>query len=117
MVRETYIRNRGRPKRTLDEVIQKDMLGKGLSEGKNRDIAIWRRVIHVADPTLSGIRFTLMMMMTNSCTLHLNHRLSPPLTHCVYGRMVKIMDYYSFTGPDTLPLIISHYHLPLDTIG
>ena len=51
MVRETYIRNRGRPKRTLDEVIQKDMLVKGLSEGKNRDIAIWRRVIHVADPT------------------------------------------------------------------
>ena len=46
MVRETYIRNRGRPKRTLDEVIQKDMLGKGLSAEKNRDIAIWRRVIH-----------------------------------------------------------------------
>ena len=63
MVRETYIRNRGRPKRTLDEIIQKDMLVKGLSEEKNRDIAIWRRVIHVADPTLSGIRFTLMMMM------------------------------------------------------
>ena len=62
MVRETYIRNRGRPKRTLDEVIQKYMLVKGLSEGKNRDIAIWRRVIHVADPTLGGIRFTLMMM-------------------------------------------------------
>ena len=46
MVRETYIRNRGRPKRNLDEVIQKDMLVKDLSEGKNRDIAIWRRVIH-----------------------------------------------------------------------
>ena len=65
MVRETYIRNRGRPKKTLDEVIQKDMLVKGLSEGKNRDIAIWRRAIHVTDPTLSGIRFTLMMMMMN----------------------------------------------------
>ena len=51
MVRETYIRNRGRPKRTLDEVIQKDMLVKGLSPGKTRDIAKWRRVIHVADPT------------------------------------------------------------------
>ena len=62
MVWDPYIRNRGRPKRTLDEVIQKDMLVKDLSEGKNRDIAIWRRVIHVADPTLSGIRFTLMMM-------------------------------------------------------
>ena len=31
MVREMYIRNRGRPKRTLDEIIQKDMLVKGLS--------------------------------------------------------------------------------------
>ena len=51
MVRETYIRNRGRSKRILDEVIQKDMLVKGLSPGKNRDIAKWRRVIHVADPT------------------------------------------------------------------
>ena len=51
MVRELYIRNRGRPKRTLDEVIQKDMLVKGLSPGKTRDIAKWRRVIHVADPT------------------------------------------------------------------
>ena len=51
MVRETYIRNRGRPKRTLDEVIQKDMLVKGLSPGKTRDIAKWRHVIHVADPT------------------------------------------------------------------
>ena len=51
MVGETYIRNRGRPKRILDEVIQKDMLVKGLSPGKNRDITKWRRVIHVADPT------------------------------------------------------------------
>ena len=51
MVRETYIRNRGRPKRTLDEVIQKYILVKGLSPGKTRDIAKWRRVIHVADPT------------------------------------------------------------------
>ena len=51
MVRETYIRNRGRQERTLDEVIQKDMLVKGLSPGKTRDIAKWRRVIHVTDPT------------------------------------------------------------------
>ena len=51
MVREPYIRNRGRPKRTLDEVIQRDMLVKGLSPGITRDIAKWRRVIHVADPT------------------------------------------------------------------
>ena len=51
MVREPYIRNRGRPKRTLDEVIQRDMLVKGLSPGMTKDIAKWRRVIHVADPT------------------------------------------------------------------
>ena len=30
MVREPYIRNRGRPKCTLGEVIQRDMLVKGL---------------------------------------------------------------------------------------
>ena len=52
MVREKYIRNRGRPKRTLDEVIQKDMLAvKGLSSGMTMDRAKWRRVIHVAYPT------------------------------------------------------------------
>ena len=51
MVRDPCIRNRGRPKRTLDEVIQKDKLVKGLSPGKTRDIAKWRHVIHVADPT------------------------------------------------------------------
>ena len=49
MVREPYIRNRGRPKRTLDEVIQRDILVKSLSPGMTRDRAKWRRVIHVAD--------------------------------------------------------------------
>ena len=39
MVREPYIRNRGSPKRTLDEVIQRDMLVKGLSPGMTRDSA------------------------------------------------------------------------------
>ena len=48
--REPYIRNRGRPKRTLDEVIQRDMVVKNLSVGMTRDRAKWRRVIHVADP-------------------------------------------------------------------
>ena len=51
MVREPYIRNRGRPKRAFDEVIQRDMLVKSLSPGMTRDRAKWRRVIHVADPT------------------------------------------------------------------
>ena len=50
MEREPYIRNRGRPKRTLDEVIQRDMVVKNLSSGMTRDRAKWRRVIHVADP-------------------------------------------------------------------
>ena len=50
MEREPYIRNRGRPKRTLDEVIQRDMVVKNLSVGMTRDRAKWRRVIHVADP-------------------------------------------------------------------
>ena len=45
MVRESYIRNRGRPKRTLDEVIQRDMLVKDLSPRMIRDKAKWRRVI------------------------------------------------------------------------
>ena len=49
MEREPYIRNRGRPKRTLDEVIQRDMVVKNLSSGMTRDRAKWRRVIHVAD--------------------------------------------------------------------
>ena len=50
MVREMYIRNRGRPKRTLDEVIQRDMVVKNLSSGMTRDRAKWRRVIHIANP-------------------------------------------------------------------
>ena len=49
MESEPYIRNRGRPKRTLDEVIQRDMVVKNLSVGMTRDRAKWRRVIHVAD--------------------------------------------------------------------
>ena len=49
MEREPYIRNRGRQKRTLDEVIQRDMVVKNLSSGMTRDRAKWRRVIHVAD--------------------------------------------------------------------
>ena len=51
MVRDLYIRNRGRPKRTLNEVIQRDLLVKGLTPGMTSDRAKWRRVIHVADPT------------------------------------------------------------------
>ena len=54
MIREPYIRNRGRPKRTLDEVIQRDMLVTGLSPRMTSDRAKCRRVTHVADPTQVG---------------------------------------------------------------
>ena len=47
----SYIRKRGRPKRTLNEVIQRDLLVKRLSPSMTNDRAKWRRVIHVADPT------------------------------------------------------------------
>ena len=51
MVWDPYIRKRGRPKRTLNEVIQRDLLMKSLSPGMTIDRAKLRRVIHVADPT------------------------------------------------------------------
>ena len=51
MVWDPYIRKRGRPKRTLNEVVQRDLLVKGLSPGMTYDRAKWRRVTHIADPT------------------------------------------------------------------
>ena len=51
MVEDPYVRNRGRSERTLNEVIQRDLLVKGLSPGMTSDRTKWRRVIHVADPT------------------------------------------------------------------
>ena len=51
MVWNPYKRRRGRPKRTLNEVIQRDLLMKGLSPSMTIDRAQWSRVIHVADPT------------------------------------------------------------------
>ena len=45
MVCDPYIKNRGRPKRTLDEVIQRDMIVKCLSPGMTSDRAKWRRVM------------------------------------------------------------------------
>ena len=51
IVEDPYIRKRGRPKRTLNEVVQRDLLAKGLSPGMTYDRAKWRRMTHVADLT------------------------------------------------------------------
>ena len=44
-------RGRGRPQRTLKELIRQDLRLNNISERLVFDRAIWRRVIHVADPT------------------------------------------------------------------
>ena len=44
-------RGRGRPKRTLNEVIKRDLLINNISSDMIFDRAQWRRAIHVADPT------------------------------------------------------------------
>ena len=44
-------RGRGRPKRTLGDLIKHDLLLNNISENLIFDRALWRRVIHVADPT------------------------------------------------------------------
>ena len=44
-------RGRGRPKRTLGELIKQDLVLNNISENMVFDRALWRRVIHVADLT------------------------------------------------------------------
>jgi Reverse transcriptase (RNA-dependent DNA polymerase) len=44
-------RGRGRPKRTLGALIKQDLRLNNISETLVSDRALWRRVIHVADPT------------------------------------------------------------------
>ena len=51
IVEDSFIRKRGRPKRTLNEVVQRDLSAKGLSPGMTYDRAKWRRMTHVADLT------------------------------------------------------------------
>ena len=51
MVEDPYIRKRGRPKRTLNEVVQRDLSAKDLLPGMTYDRAKWRRMTHVADLT------------------------------------------------------------------
>ena len=51
MVWSPYKRGRGRPKRTLNDIIQRDLLINNISPSMAIDRTQWRRVIHVADPT------------------------------------------------------------------
>ncbi|KAG5035957.1 hypothetical protein JHK85_011310 [Glycine max] len=44
-------RLRGRPKKTIREVIKKDLEINGLDRSMVLDRTLWRKLIHVADPT------------------------------------------------------------------
>ncbi|KAL5146984.1 Craniofacial development protein 2 [Glycine soja] len=51
MERRQTIRGRGRPKKTIREVIKKDLELNGLDRNMVLDRTLWRKLIHVADPT------------------------------------------------------------------
>ena len=51
MERRQTIRSRGRPKKTIREVIEKDLELNDLDRSMVLDRTLWRRLIHVADPT------------------------------------------------------------------
>ncbi|KAH1264620.1 hypothetical protein GmHk_01G000510 [Glycine max] len=51
MERRQTIRGRGRPKKTIREVIKKDLEMNGLDRSMVLDRTLWRKLIHVADPT------------------------------------------------------------------
>ncbi|KAH1199390.1 hypothetical protein GmHk_18G052760 [Glycine max] len=51
MERRQTIRGRGRPKKTIREVIKKDLEINGLDRSMVLDRTLWRKLIHVADPT------------------------------------------------------------------
>ncbi|KAH1237173.1 Craniofacial development protein 2 [Glycine max] len=51
MERRQTIRGRGRPKKTIREVIKKDLEINGLDRSMVLDKTLWRKLIHVADPT------------------------------------------------------------------
>ncbi|KAL5195414.1 Craniofacial development protein 2 [Glycine soja] len=51
MERRQTIRGRGRPKKTIREVIKKDLEINGLDRRMVLDRTLWRKLIHVADPT------------------------------------------------------------------
>ncbi|RZC03247.1 2-keto-3-deoxy-L-rhamnonate aldolase [Glycine soja] len=51
MERRQTIRGRGRPKKTIREVIKKDLELNDLDRSMILDRTLWRKLIHVADPT------------------------------------------------------------------
>ncbi|KAL5125442.1 hypothetical protein HKD37_02G005661 [Glycine soja] len=51
MERRQTIRGRGRPKKTIREVIKKDLEINSLDRSMVLDRTLWRKLIHVADPT------------------------------------------------------------------
>ncbi|KAL5190235.1 LINE-1 retrotransposable element ORF2 protein [Glycine soja] len=51
MERRQTILSRGRPKKTIREVIKKDLEINGLDRSMVLDRTLWRKLIHVADPT------------------------------------------------------------------
>ncbi|KAH1255661.1 Retrovirus-related Pol polyprotein from type-2 retrotransposable element R2DM [Glycine max] len=51
MERRQTIRGRGRPKKTIREVIKKDLEINGLDRSMILDRTLWQKLIHVADPT------------------------------------------------------------------
>ncbi|KAH1222459.1 Craniofacial development protein 2 [Glycine max] len=51
MERRQTIRGRGRPKKTIREVIKKNLKINGLDRSMVLDRTLWRKLIHVADPT------------------------------------------------------------------
>ncbi|KAL5190712.1 Craniofacial development protein 2 [Glycine soja] len=51
MERRQTIRGRGRPKKTIREVIKKDLEINGLDRSMVLDRTLWQKLIHVADPT------------------------------------------------------------------
>ncbi|KAL5135333.1 hypothetical protein HKD37_03G008264 [Glycine soja] len=51
MERMQTIRGRGRPKKTIREVIKKDLELNDLDRSMVLDRTLWRKLIHVADPT------------------------------------------------------------------
>ena len=51
MERRQTIRGRGRPKKTIREVIKKDLELNDLNRSMVLDITLWRKLIHAANPT------------------------------------------------------------------
>ena len=45
------VKGRGRPRQTIGHVVKRDLKINGLSMEQIHDRALWRRLIHVADPT------------------------------------------------------------------